>query len=271
MREWYNGYSWLGREKVYNPYDVLMLLAERRFEAYWFETGSPRFLIDTLMERGVPTVTLCDTTSTAELLSAFDVDRIATEALLFQTGYLTITDTEEWDNDTYYKLAYPNLEVRKSLHEALLERMVDDPSLQTTNSRKLRQLLRNGDSDNMNSLFKSFFANIPYQWHTRGNAARYESYYASVFYTYFAALGLDIVVEDATSRGRIDMTVRTPQRIWLFEFKVTGASPTGAGMQQMRDRGYADKYRTRGLPILLVAIEFDPETRTITHYETDTA
>ena len=271
VREWYNGYNWLGPERVYNPYDMLMLLAERRFEAHWFETGSPRFLIDTLMHRGVSTVTLGDTMSTSELLSTFDVDYIATEALLFQTGYLTIANTEEWDDETYYKLAYPNLEVRKSLHGALLERMASDTGRQMTSVRKLRQALRDGDGDAMCSLFKSFFANISYQWHTRGSAARYESYYVSVFYTYFAALGLDIAVEDITSRGRIDMTVRTPQRIWLFEFKVAGTPPKGAGMQQMRDRGYADKYRAHGLPILLVAIEFDPETRSITHYETGTA
>ena len=272
VREWYNGYSWLGSERVYNPYDVLRLLRTREFKAHWFETGSPGFLINTLMQRCVSTVTLGDTMSTAELLFAFDVDRIAVEALLFQTGYLTIAGTEEWDDETYYKLAYPNLEVRKSLHGALLERMMEgDTSRQTASVRKLRRALRDGDGEGLCSLFGSFFANIPYQWHNRGSAAQYESYYASVFYSYFAALGLDIAVEDATSRGRIDMAVRTPQRIWLFEFKITGTSPAGAGMQQMLDRGYADKYHAHGLPILLVAIEFDPQTRSITHYETVTA
>ena len=270
VREWYNGYSWLGSERVYNPYDLLMLLDEREYRPYWFETGSPRFLVDTLMQRCVPTATLGDAVSTAELLSAFDVDRIAVEALLFQTGYLTIAGTEEWEDETYYKLEYPNLEVRKSLHGALLERMIDDTGLQTTSVRKLRRALRDGDGEGLCTLFGSFFANIPYQWHSSGSAARYESYYASVFYTYFAALGLDIAVEDATSRGRIDMAVRTPQRIWLFEFKIAGTSPAGAGMQQMRTRGYADKYHAHGLPILLAAIEFDPDTRSITHCETAT-
>ena len=243
VREWYNGYSWLGPEKVYNPYDVLMLLRTRRFEAYWFETGSPGFLLDTLMDRGVSTVTLGDTVSTAEMLSAFDVDRIATEALLFQTGYLTIAGTEEWDDETYYKLAYPNLEVRKSLHGALLDRMADDTNLRTASVRRLRQALRDGDGDGLCSLFGSFLAGIPYQWHARGGAARYESYYASVFYSCFAALGLDIAVEDATSRGRIDMAVRTPQRIWLFEFKITGTS--GAGREHPGGCGYATDVRPR--------------------------
>ena len=95
VREWYNGYSWLGTEKVYNPYDVLLLFRRREFAAHWFETGTPAFLLDTLIERPVATVTLDRTVSTAELLSTFDVGNIATEALLFQTGYLTITGKEE--------------------------------------------------------------------------------------------------------------------------------------------------------------------------------
>ena len=91
VREWYNGYSWLGAEKVYNPYDVLLLLRRRKFAAHWFETGTPAFLVDTLFERRVASVSLDEMMGTEELLSAFDVGRIGTEALLFQTGYLTIT------------------------------------------------------------------------------------------------------------------------------------------------------------------------------------
>ena len=86
IREWYNGYSWRGSEKVYNPYDVLLLLRRREFEAHWFETGTPAFLVDTLFERRLSSVSLDRTVSTATLLSAFDVDHVGTEALLFQTG-----------------------------------------------------------------------------------------------------------------------------------------------------------------------------------------
>ena len=96
MREWYNGYRWRGEETVYNPYDVLLLLDSREFEAHWFETGTPSFLVETLFERRVSSVSLDETVSTTDLLSAFDVDHIGTEALLFQTGYLTITGERGW-------------------------------------------------------------------------------------------------------------------------------------------------------------------------------
>ena len=107
VREWYNGYSWLGDEKVYNPYDVLLLLRRRRFAAHWFETGTPAFLLDTLFERRVSSVTLDGMVSTEDLLSAFDVEEIGTEALLFQTGYLTITGEEELGGEALYRLGYP--------------------------------------------------------------------------------------------------------------------------------------------------------------------
>ena len=90
IRRWYNGYSWLGEEKVYNPFDILLLFDSRRFGAYWFETGTPTFLVEMLITRGVGALALDNMLGSDDLLSAFDVDHIATEALLFQTGYLTI-------------------------------------------------------------------------------------------------------------------------------------------------------------------------------------
>ena len=90
IREWYNGYGWLGEEKVYNPFDILLLFRNREFGAWWFETGTPAFLVETLLERRVSSVALDGMMGTSALLSAFDVDAIGTEALLFQTGYLTI-------------------------------------------------------------------------------------------------------------------------------------------------------------------------------------
>ena len=94
VREWYNGYRWRGAEKVYNPYDVLLLLDSREFKAHWFETGTPAFLLDKLFERRISSVSLSGMLGTEDLLSAFDVNKIGTEALLFQTGYLTITAEE---------------------------------------------------------------------------------------------------------------------------------------------------------------------------------
>ena len=267
IREWYNGYAWRGEEKVYNPFDILLLFRNREFHAYWFETGTPTFLIETLISRGVDTLTLDNMLGSDELLSAFDVDHIATEALLFQTGYLTIIQTEPRGNRTYYRLSYPNQEVRQSLNESLLNHLTGNPTQQAEHSARLYDLLLVNDFAGLENLFKAFFASIPYQWHTNNDIANYEGYYASVFYSYFASVGLDIVVEDS-SHGRLDMAVLFNNNVYLFEFKVVELSPEGTAMAQLRQKRYADKYRDRGEPIHLIAIEFSRETRNLVGFET---
>ena len=231
IRDWYNGYCWRGAEKVYNPYDVLLLFDSREFAAHWFETATPTFLVETLFQRRVTTVSLGETVSTAELLSAFDVDHIGTEALLFQTGYLTIVSEENMGGEALYRLGYPNREVRQSLNRSLLHHLVQDTARQTANSVRLYRLLEANDFVAMKELFQAFFASIPYEWYTNNDIAHYEGYYASVFYSYFAALGFEIVVEDSSNHGRLDMAVRTGGHVYLFEFKVVELAPEGAALR----------------------------------------
>ena len=267
MREWYNGYRWRGEEKVYNPYDVLLLFDTREFEAHWFETGTPAFLVDTLFERRVSSVSLDQTVSTAALLSAFDVGKVGTEALLFQTGYLTITGEERLGGKALYRLGYPNREVRQSLNEHLLGHLVQDAERQTANSVRLARMLAAHDCAGLQELFHAFFASIPYEWHTSNDIANYEGYYASVFYSYFAALGYEIAVEESSSHGRLDMAVRTGGHVYLFEFKVAELSPPGSALAQLQERDYAAKYRGRGEPIHLIGVEFSRRTRNVTAFE----
>ena len=269
VREWYNGYGWLGDEKVYNPFDILLLFRNRRFGAWWFETGTPAFLVETLFRRRASSVTLGEMMGTGDLLSAFDVDDIATEALLFQTGYLTITEEQDLGGEPLYRLGYPNREVRQSLHRSLLQYLVHDRSRQTANSIRLEALLQANDFAGMEALFHSFFASIPYEWYTNNDIARYEGYYASVFYSYFAGLGMDITVEDSTSHGRLDMAVRFNGNVYLFEFKVVEMAGEGAAMAQLKARRYAEKYRGRGEPIHLVAVEFSRDTRNVVAFEVE--
>ena len=190
IRQWYNGYRWRGEERVYNPFDVLLLFDSREFKAHWFETGTPSFLIETLFQRRVSSVSLEEMIGTEDLLSTFDVNRIGTEALLFQTGYLTITAEEELGGEPH-----------------------------------------------------AFFASIPYQWYaarrcrrTNNHSADYEGFYASVFYSYFAALGYEIAVEESSSHGRLDMAVRTGGHVYLFEFKVVEMTPPGSALAQLQER-----------------------------------
>ena len=223
--------------------------------------------MDTLFQHGVASVSLDQMMGTEDLLSAFDVNHIGTEALLFQTGYLTITGEDELGGEPLYRLGYPNREVRQSLNRVLLCRLVQDAARQTANSVRLQRLLAAHDCAALKELFHTFFASIPYEWYTTNDIAQYEGSYASVFYSYFAALGYEITVDESSSHGRLDMAVRTGGHVYLFEFKVVEMAPPGSALAQLQERGYAAKYRGRGEPIHLVGVEFSRETPTVTAFE----
>ena len=137
IRYWNNGYSWRGDTRVYNPFDILLLFRNREFAAYWFETGTPTFLVEALFKRQVSSLAPDEMLGSSDLLSTFDVDDVATEALLFQTGYLTITEEEDLGGEPHYRLGYPNREVRQSLNRSLLRYLVKDASRQMANSAKV--------------------------------------------------------------------------------------------------------------------------------------
>jgi hypothetical protein len=266
IRHWYNGYNWTGTS-VYNPFDVLLLFEKRQFRAHWFETGSPTFLIDVLCKRKMFTPNLDRMIAAEALLSVFDVEQISTEALLFQTGYLTVDSVRQLGSMTQFTLRYPNHEVRSSLNEAMLYALTAQSSEYATQAGYLYDLLMENNFAQMQTLFTAFFASIPHDWYRNNPIAQYEGYYASVFYSYFAALGLDIILEDTTNQGRIDMTVKFNEQVYLFEFKVVELVPQGKALQQLQDRGYADKYRSLGQPIHLIGVEFSKESRSVVGFE----
>ena len=155
-------------------------------------------------------------------------------------------------------MGYPNREVRQSLNEHLLRVMTPGSSRRLDAGFRLPKLLAAADFEGLEALFRSLFASIPYEWHTRNEIARFEGYYASVLYSHFAAAGLDVTVEDSTSHGRVDMTVCLGDSVFLFEFKVVASAPEGKAMEQLRAKDYADKHRHEDRTIHLVAIEFQP-------------
>ncbi len=267
IRQWYNGYNWTG-EAVYNPFDLLLLFRNREFRPWWFETGTPTFLVNYLTEKGFFTPDLAGLRGSMTLLSTFDVGHIAPEALLFQTGYLTIKQIDEPIRGQWvYTLCYPNHEVETSLNSALLGGYLGEEMGSFEVRLRLLDILKADDLFALRELFHSFFASIPHDWYRKNQLAGYEGYYASIFYSYFAALGLEIILEDATNKGRIDMTVRYNRRIYLFEFKVVEMVPEGKALEQLKSKGYAEKYRRYGEPISFIGVEFSRESRNIVGFE----
>ena len=261
IREWYNGYHWLGDEKLYNPFDLLLLFDSRNFEPHWFETGSPTFLFRMMMEREVSPIELENLTTDIRQISSFDVDYIDIEALLFQTGYLTITGEERRGPRTLYTLDYPNFEVRQSLNDGLLGYVTGRRNETADRGDELARLLAANDFERFTDRLRSFFAGIPYQWQGTNGPARYEAWYAGMLYACFRTIGVDLRVEDSSSRGRADMAVLHGGQVFVFEFKMADGeddrdAAAEQAIKQIREKGYAEKYKNRNEPVHLIGVAF---------------
>ncbi len=264
VRRWYNGYNFLG-EPVYNPFDILLYLDSGLFRPYWFETGTPSFLIKLIFERRLYIPSFENLEVGDEILESFDMDRIYPEALLFQTGYLTIKSVRQRGAFLKYTLTWPNLEVETSFTNYLLNTFLDL-------SRKEKELdrvylaLEREDLEALKEAFRSFFASIPHDWYRRSEIQNYEGFYASVFYAYFAALGVEVFVEDATNVGRLDMAVKFEDRCYLFEFKVVELEPEGRALEQLKAKRYHEKYKASCREIYLIGVEFSRQERNIVDF-----
>ena len=136
--------------------------------------------------------------------------------------------------------------------------------------KSLYRLLQKNDFKQIQSLTTSFFNSIPNDWYRENPIAYHEGYYASVFYAYFASLGLDIVLAESSNKGRQDMAVLFNQQVYLFEFKVIELEPEGRALQQIKERGYADKYLGQGQPVHMIGVEFSRKQRTVVGFEAET-
>ena len=276
VRRWYNGYHWRGEEKVYNPFDVLLLFRSREFQSWWFETGSPEFLFRLLMEKGVSPMELEHRTTDKKLVSKFDVGDIGVDALLFQTGYLTIVGEEQRGPRTLYRLDYPNFEVQQSLNQGLLEHITRSGVAAGDQGEELARLLGENDFEGFGERLRSFLAGVPYPWHDSGDLGRYESWYASMLYMGFRTIGVDLRVEDISSHGRADMVVFHAGQVFVLEFKMVENTEStekalDRAMAQIQDRGYTEKYRDRGEPMVLLSLAFGGEERNLLGIRAETA
>jgi hypothetical protein len=266
LKKWYNGYSFLG-EKVYNPYDLLLFFDTGQYNNYWFQTGTPEFLIKLLIHKKINIPDLKNLSAGDELLGSFDIDSIEPETILFQTGYLTIKSFRQVGIFRTYQLTYPNLEVKASLTDAILTGLVKSSALKAKNQKLLFNALETGDLDSLGNIFHAFFASIPHDWYRKNEIAGYEGYYASIFYCYFAALGIESTTEDSTNKGQIDLVVKLDKRVYLLEFKVTQKADKGSALKQILSRGYHEKYMASDYEIFAVGLEFNSKDRNIVNFE----
>lgn len=259
IARWYNGYKWLG-EGVYNPFDILLFVANGfRYDNYWFSTATPTFLLKLIEKNNYYLPNLEYSIKDKKMLDSFDVDYIEVETLMWQTGYLSIVDSVETPRGIKYTLAIPNQEVRVSLLGSVatyMSRIHNSVQLQDN----LYEALLDGDIDALQTHLISLYASIPYNLFTKNKMYEHEGYYVSLFYSYIKSLGIEVIGEDVTSRGRIDMTIKMSNAIYVIEFKVEG---NNNALEQIKTKKYHEKYLSEHLAIYLIGIEFDKSERNI--------
>ena len=262
IKDWYNGYRFHKNAKtVYNPVSLAQFFeSSGEFNNYWFSTGTPSFLMaltkqkkfdfEAALKEPVPQVTF----------NAFEIDNIDPLTLLLQTGYVTIKGSEERFGQTWYYLDFPNTEVTTAFSAYILNSYAG--KTQTDGVRFVAEFatsLLNNDLKKLRKTMEVFFAGIPYNVHKKQ-----EANFQAIFFSIFRLLGVYVEAESSTNDGRIDAVIRTPQAIYIFEFKLD-KDPTA--LAQIREKEYFKKYLLDKRDIYIVGVNFDSVKGNLTGWE----
>jgi hypothetical protein len=254
LREWYNGYCFHHQsDRVYNPVSVNNFFDRRDFQNFWFATGTPTFLMNLLRQEGMYDLNFPPLNPGG--FETFELDHLKPEAVLFQTGYLTI---QHCDSDGLIHLDYPNKEVRDSMLENLIETFTGVHAERSTSLViSLRNAFFAADLEKVFRILESVFADIPYQLYEK----RPEKFYHAAIHLLFTYMGLRVRSEVCTSDGRVDSLVETPDRIYLLEFKLDKTAREA--LDQILSRKYYRSAWERGKPVTCVGVNFSSETKNI--------
>jgi hypothetical protein len=254
IRRWYDGYSWDGKTSVYNPFSTLLLLDKQDFIEYWFNTGTPTFLIDILRRREQTGIVLEPFTVDSGLLTdGYDSLMLNEIPLLFQTGYLTIKKREASSEGIQYTLDIPNMEVKKALMKKLLLAYGNYPDMDVDNLRReMEQRLREGDEQGFANCLEAMIATVPYELHIGC-----EHYYHTIMLIWMRLLGFKIQGEKPNNRGRADAVWEQPGLTVVAELKYHAEKKIetllNEAMAQIHDRRYYNRYLGK---VILLGIAF---------------
>jgi Predicted AAA-ATPase/PD-(D/E)XK nuclease superfamily len=256
MKVWYNGFSWDGINKVYNPFGTLNFLDQQIFRNFWFSTGSPRFLVDKMRTEVLYNVE--NTVVDSITLDKFDLDNIELVPLLFQTGYLTVKSLDIRTGEMV--LDYPNKEVRESMYQFLISDLARNPH-RTNTGRTMRDLNKaflEKDLETVKTIINSILADLPSETYLKQS----EGLYHGLIHLIFSYLGMLISSDEVhSSQGRADAVVETPSDVFIFEFKFNKTAREA--IEQIKTKKYASKYQNSGKNIVGIGVNFDNESKQI--------
>ena len=260
LKDYYDGYHFCEEsEDIYNPFSLLNALSGQRFRDYWYETGTPTFVVKALRSgkfnledltlEGVPVSALGG-------VNADDSDPIP---VLYQSGYLTIQSYDErWQS---YTLKYPNKEVERGFMECLAKTYVPSASYHSPFSvRKFVEDFERGDAESLMRRFEAFFADADYE--IVGDA---ELYFQNTMYVMCKLMGQYTQVERHTSNGRMDIVVQTDKYIYIMELKMDASADEA--LQQIEDKGYAKPFAADPRKLFKIGIGFSSQMRRIAEWK----
>ncbi|MBS0627173.1 MAG: AAA family ATPase, partial [Verrucomicrobia bacterium] len=253
LRTWYNGYRFSEDPlSVYNPFSISSALNQQKFRNFWFETGSPSFLMKELQKKyrheESSLFQLEHFKVSSGLLGTIEVDSIPLSTLLFQTGYLTLA---KYDTTTQnYWLEFPNHEVKTALHQHLLTLVANaDPESADYASKELKTLLNLGDLEKAISSLRILFSHVPYQLHIEK-----EYFYHGLLQMAFSSAGIKCQSEYSTSHARIDLILELQNKIYIIEVKFNESAEVA--LSQIEARRYYEPFLNSGKAITLLGLSF---------------
>ncbi|MCL1816586.1 MAG: ATP-binding protein [Clostridiales bacterium] len=263
---WYDGYSWDGLSRVINPFSLLSFFMQKRFASFWYASGTPKFLIDIIKKAPEVYINLKGLLMTEYMLDYADLEALEAEPLLFQTGYLTVKEILDQPGAAEYRLDIPNYEVSEAFNYNIIAALSGKSNAQVKQSQtRIGDALRAGEPQQLREILKSLFASIPYELHINR-----EAYYHSIFYAVMSVLGFGIEAEVSTAKGRVDAVLELADKVYVMEFKYVDCEPDASdevksklfetalreGFEQIKERGYCNKFLGCGKTIYQVAFAF---------------
>ena len=262
MRLWYNGYSWDGENKVYNPFCVLRFLSNLRFDNYWFATGTPSFLLGQMKRHNNFAVESTEIRS--RKLDKYTIENIDLVPLLFQTGYLTIKSMNLLEAKMV--LDYPNLEVRESMYHFMIDGITSSTSIVGTSQdtvETLTEAFLDADLDKIRAGLNTLLASLPSEVYDKKS----EGLYHGLIHLAFQLLGLSIKSEVHSSAGRADSLVETSDHVFIFEFKFNRTAKEA--LKQIKDNKYASPYLDGDKKIIAIGVNFVTKDKEIQGWEVE--
>jgi hypothetical protein len=255
MRIWYNGYSWDGVHRLYNPFGTLNFLSKKQFFNFWFATGSPRFLVDQMRKQAWYNVENAVVSNI--VFDRYDLDNIELIPLLFQTGYLTVKEADVMTGDLV--VDYPNKEVRESMYQFLIDDLAQNPHRTHTGRtiKDMQQALLTQDLAQVQTILNSILADLPSETFQKQS----EGLYHGLVHLIFNYLGMFMDSEVHSAQGRADAIVQTPTNVYIFEFKFNKSAQVA--IDQIKQRNYAAKYRAANKVITGIGVNFNAKEKGI--------